>query len=131
MRRAWTLIGVLLLVVVTAYIASANGKEAASGPLTGHWECVAHSIVEGDVPFSLDLKQNREDVTGKFTNASGEVPLTSTSYKKGVLEIHLVAPDGSYAATGKLVHGQLSGHWSKRQEAEGGWDCRKSAPGKQ
>ena len=130
MRLAWTLIGVLLLVAATAYIASANGKEAASGPLTGHWECVAHSIVQGDEPFSLDLKQNREEVTGKFVNGSGEIPLTSTSYNKGVLEIHLKAPDGSYAATGKLVHGQLSGHWSKSQEAEGGWDCRKSAPAK-
>jgi hypothetical protein len=130
MRRIWTLIGVLLLVAATAYIAFANGKEPASGPLAGHWECVAHSSVQGDVPFSLDLKQNKEEVTGKFVNASGETPLTSTTYKKGVLEIHLEAPDGSYVATGKLVHGQLSGHWSKSQEAEGGWDCRKSAPAK-
>jgi hypothetical protein len=130
MRRTWTRIGVLLLVAATAYIAFANGKEPASGPLTGHWECVAHSIVQGDEPFSLDLKQNGEEVTGKFVNGSGDIPLTNSSYKKGILEIHIEAPDGSYAATGKLVHGQLSGHWSKSQEAEGGWDCRKSATAK-
>jgi len=74
----------------------------------------------------LDLKQDREEVAGKFVNSTGAYPLTSASYKKSVLEFHVEAPDGKYLATGKLLHGQLSGHWSKSQEAEGGWECQKS-----
>jgi len=127
MRRKSTLIGVLLLVAGAAYFALANGKEPSSGPLTGTWECVAHSSAQNDVSFTLSLKQEKEEVTGKFANATGEYPLGPSSYKKGVLEIHLEAPDGSYVATGKLAHGQLSGHWSKSQEAEGGWECQQSA----
>jgi len=130
MKRKWSLLGTCLLVAASAYFAFANGKEPAQGPVAGHWECVAHSSAEGDTPFTLDLTQNKEEVTGKFANASGEIPLTSASYKKGVLEIRLQAPDGTYEATGKLAHGELSGHWSKSQEAEGGWDCRRSAPAK-
>jgi len=126
MKRTCTFVGTCLLLAATAYFALANGKEPAAGPLTGTWECVAHSSAEGDVSFTLDLKQNKEEVTGKFTNSSGEYPLTHTSYQKGVLELHLEAPDGNYVAKGKLLHGQLSGHWSKSQEAEGGWDCRKA-----
>ena len=126
MRRKWTLIGVLLLVAGAAYMALANGKGPSSGPLTGTWECVAHSSVQDDVSFTLDLKQDREEVAGKFVNSTGEYPLTSASYKKSVLEFHVEAQDGKYLATGKLLHGQLSGHWSKSQEAEGGWECQKS-----
>jgi hypothetical protein len=131
MKRTWILIGVCLLAAATAYLTFAKGKEPRPGPLTGTWECVAHSSVQGDVPFTLKLEQTKEEVTGKFINSSGEYPLSSASYKKGVLEIHVDAPDGSYVVTGKLLHGQLSGHWSKGQEVEGGWEGKKSAPPKQ
>jgi hypothetical protein len=127
MRRKGTLIGVLLLVAGAAFIALANGREHSSGPLTGTWECVAHSSLQNDVSFTLELKQDSEEVAGKFVNSTGAYPLTSASYKKGVLEFHVEAPDGKYLASGKLLHGQLSGHWSKVQEAEGGWECQKSA----
>ena len=127
MRRNWSLIAILLLLAATAYFALANGRESSSGPLTGTWECVAHSSAENDVSFKLDLRQGREEVTGKLVNSTGEYPLTSSSFRKGVLEFHVAAPDGRYVATGKLLHGQLSGHWSRGQEAEGGWECQKTA----
>jgi hypothetical protein len=129
MRHKWTVIGALLLVAGGAYLALASGKEP-SGPLTGTWECVAHSSAMDDVSFTLNLKQDREEVTGKFANSTGEYPLTSSSYKKGVLEIHVEAPDGKYQASGRLLHGQISGHWSKLQEMEGGFECQKQAQAK-
>jgi len=131
MKRTWALVGGCLLVAATASLAFAKGKEPHPGPLTGTWECVAHTSDQGDVPFTLKLEQTKEAVTGTFINSSGEYPLTSMSYKNGVLAFHLDAPDGSYVATAKLVHGQLSGHWSKGQEAEGQWEGKKSAPAKQ
>jgi hypothetical protein len=124
-RHKWTVIGVSLLVAATAYFGSANGRERSSGPLSGSWECVAHSSAMNDMPFTLDLKQNSEDVTGKLIKSTGEYPLTSSSYRKGVLEIHADAPDGKYQASGRLAHGQISGHWSKVQEMEGGFECQK------
>ncbi len=102
MRRKWTLIGVLLL-VATAYFALANGKEPSSGPLTGTWECVAHSSVQDDVSFTLGLKQDREEVAGKFVNSTGEYPLTSASYKKGVLEFHVDASGRQVSSHGKVA----------------------------
>jgi len=127
MKPNWSLICIFLLAQATVNLVFAKEK---TGPLTGTWECVAHSSAQGDVEFTLKLEQTNEAVTGRFINSSGEYPLTSPSYKKGVLEFHLDAPDGTYSATGKLLHGQLGGHWSKGQEAEGGWECKKSAPAK-
>ena len=129
MKRTWTLIGVCVLVAATAN-PFCKGKEPKPGPLTGTWECVAHSSVQGDVPFTLKLEQTKDVVSGTLTNSSGGYPLSSASYKKGVLEFRLDAPDGTYVATGKLTHGQLSGHWSKGQEAEGEWEGKGSAPAK-
>lgn len=131
MERIRTLISVCLLTLAIATVVFAKGKEQKPGPLTGTWECVAHSNAQGDVPFTLKLEQTNETVTGTLINSSGEYPLNSARYNKGVFELHLDAPDGSYVATGKLTHGQLSGHWSKGQDAEGEWEGKKSASAKQ
>jgi len=117
-------------VAAAANLAVGEGNEPKPGPLTGTWECVAHSSVQGDVPSTLKLKQIKEAVSGTLTNSSGDYPLSSASYKKGVFEFHLDAPDGNYVATGRLKHGQLSGHWSKGLEAEGEWECKRPAPAK-
>ena len=94
--------GVLLL-VARGYFALAKGREPSSGPLTGTWECVAHSSVQDDVSFTLGLKQDREEVAGKFVNSTGEYPLTSASYRKGELEFQVASPDGKYLVTGRLA----------------------------
>ena len=130
MKRTWTLARICLLVVAVGGSAVCKGKEPKPGPLTGTWECVAHSSVQGDVLFPLRLEQTKEAVSGTLTNASGDYPLSSASYKKGVLKIHLDAPDGSYVATGKLKDGQLSGHWLKGQEGEGEWEGKRPTAAK-
>jgi len=130
MKGTLALVGVCLLVAAAANLAIGEGNEPKPGPLTGTWECVAHSSVQGDVPSTLKLEQIKEAVSGTLTNSSGDYPLSSASYKKGVFEFYLDAPDGSYVATGKLKHGQLSGHWSKGLEAEGEWECKRPAPTK-
>jgi len=130
MKGTLALVGVSLLVAAGANLAVGEGKEPKPGPLTGTWECVAHSSTQGDVPFTLKLEQTQEAVSGTLTNSSGDYPLSSASYRKGMFEFHLDAPDGSYVATGKLKHGQLSGHWSKAQDAQGEWECNRPAPAK-
>ena len=130
MKGTLASVGVCLLVAAVANLAFGAGKEPKPGPLTGTWECVAHSSAQGDVPSALKLEQIKEAVSGTLTNSSGDYPLSSASYKKGVFEFRLDAPDGSYVATGKLKHGQLSGHWSKGQDAQGEWECNRPAPAK-
>jgi len=130
MKRTWTLARICLLVVAVGGPAVCKGKEPKPGLLTGTWECVAHSSVQGDVRFTLKLEQSKEVVSGTLTNSSGDYPLSSASYKKGVLKIHLDAPDGSYVATGKLKDGQLSGHWLKGQEGEGEWEGKRPTAAK-
>ena len=125
MKPIWRLTGVCLL--LAAGLAIGAAKQPKAGPLTGTWECLAHVAGQDDTPFTLKLEQAGETVSGTFTNSAVELPLTEVSYKNGVLEFHVDAPDGSYAATAKLVNGQLSGHWSKGEEASGEWEGKKRA----
>jgi len=123
MKPIWRLTGVCVLLV--ANLAFGGAKESKAGALTGTWECLAHVVGHDDTSFTLKLEQAGETVTGTFVNSSVELPLTEVSYKNGVLEFHVEAPDGNYAATAKLVNGQLSGHWSKGEEANGEWEGKK------
>jgi hypothetical protein len=131
MKSAWTLVGVFLVLAATTNVAFAKGKEPKQGRLTGTWECVAHSSAQNDMQFTLKLAQTDDTVTGTFVDSSGEYRLSSASYEKGVFEIHVKTPEGSYVITGRVLRGQLSGHWSRGQEVEGGWEGTKSVPGNQ
>jgi len=130
MKSTWTLVGLFLMLTAATNVPFAKGREPKQGRLTGTWECVAHSSAQNDMQFTLKLTQTDDTVTGTFINPSGEFPLSSGSYDKGVLEIHVKTPDGSYVVTGRLLRGQLSGHWSRGQVVEGGWEGTKSAPAK-
>ena len=103
-------------------------KKNNLGDLSGTWECVAHGSVEGDVPFTMRLEQKGETVEGSISTATGEITITSRSFKKNMLEIHCDTPDVNYLVTGKLEQERLTGHWAKGTEQEGEWEGKKSAP---
>jgi len=130
MKTTWTLVGVFLVLAAATNVPFAKGREPKQGRLTGTWECVAHSSAQNDIQFTLKLAQTDDTVNGTFIDSSGEYPLSSGSYEKGVLEINVKTPEGRYVVTGRLLRGQLSGHWSRGQVAEGGWEGTKSVPAK-
>jgi len=130
MKRICASMVVCLLVLLMS--GPALGKEGTLkvGPVAGTWECVAHGSVQGDVPFTLTLQQNKEVVTGTVATAQGEAPITTATYKKKVLDIHIEIPSGTYRVTGKLKEGQLSGDWSKDTDQKGQWEGKRVAPAK-
>jgi hypothetical protein len=111
-------------------LASAKEGTPKAGPVAGTWECVAHGSVQGDVPFTLTLQQNKEMVTGTVATAQGEAAITTATYKKKVLDIHIEIPQGTYRVTGKLKEGRLSGDWSKDTDQKGAWEGKRVAPTK-
>ncbi len=88
MERTWTSVGVCLLVLAMAALAFGSEKKPKPGPLTGTWQCTAHAS-EGDEPFTMMLEQNKQTVTGTITTPNGGASISSGSYKKKVLEIHV------------------------------------------
>jgi len=130
MRRALMFIGVSLTLVSLAVSATAAAKKPKPGPLTGTWECMSHGSSQGDMPFTLYLEQSKDVVTGSVSSPIGGTEITSGTFKKKMVEIHIDTPQGNYVVMGKLKKGQLSGTWSVDTGEKGTWEGKKTLPPK-
>jgi hypothetical protein len=65
MRRNLTLTAICVVVLSVTPFAPAKEKEAKSDPLTGTWDCMSHGSSQGDVPFTLQLELDNENVTDR------------------------------------------------------------------
>ena len=77
--------------------------------------------------FTLYLEQNKETVNGTMSSPLGSTELTSASFKKNTLEIHIDTDQRNYLLTGRYKHGQLAGAWSTNEDQKGTWEGKKSA----
>ncbi len=123
MTRKLTLIAFCLTVLMAAGLASAKEK---AGLLTGTWECQAHGGSQGDMAFTLYLTQNKELVDGSISSPIGGTQISSGTFRKNMLEIHLDTPQGNYIIMGKYKKGAFSGTWSSDTD-KGTWEGKKQA----
>lgn len=117
-------IGIMALFVAGA--APAADKEA---PLTGTWSCLAKGGSQGDMPFTLYLQQEGENVDGSVSSPLGQTSLSSGTFKGDTLEIHINSPDGEYVLNAKLDKGALSGTWAINAD-KGTWDGKRQVDSK-
>ena len=130
MYRVVTLAGICLFSFSTVSLVCGADKKAKPGPLTGTWECTAHGTEQGDMPFTLTLEQSKQDITGSVSSPMGGTDISSGTFKKKAVEIHINTPNGNYTLIGKLKKNQLSGNWSTDTNQKGAWDGKKGAPAK-
>ena len=128
MKRKLSLIAICLTVFLTATVSTAGAKKSKSGPITGTWECQAHGGSQGDMAFTLYLTQNKELVDGSISSPIGGTQISSGTYRRNMLEIHLDTPQGNYVIMGKYKKGQISGSWTSDSD-KGTWEGKKQAAG--
>lgn len=122
LKGVFSVAGLIMLTLATSALAAE--KKHKPGPLTGTWECQSHGSPHGDMPFTLILEQNGHVVTGSLESPLGGTGITSATFKKKVLEIHLETPDGDYTLTAKLKRDKLTGEWTHDPE-KGTWEGSK------
>lgn len=125
-----TRLAILLPPLVLTAACLAVGAQNDTSPLAGAWDCVAHGTVQGDVPFTMTLKQDKESLTGTIHTADFDLEISSGSYKDGVFEVVLNAPDAKYTVKGKVDGNKLSGRWTKEGDdgnQDGPWEGKRSA----
>ena len=130
MKRVLALASVGFLILSIMSFALAKDQKAEPGLLTGTWECTSHggphAGEQDETPFTLELEQNGEKVTGSVSSPQGGMEITSATFRNDVLEIHLDTPDGNYVLTAKLKDGQLSGQTSHDGNPAGKWEGKKA-----
>ena len=116
-------IGLCVAVLCTAIPGA--GKER-KGPMAGTWDCQAEGGSQGNISFTLFLTQNKEMVDGTISSPMGGTQISSGTFHKKMLEIHLDTPQGNYILMGKYEKGTLAGNWSSDTE-KGTWTGKKKA----
>ena len=124
MKRKLTLFAICLAVLATASLSTAKENKGKPGRLTGTWECQAHGGSQGDMAFTLYLQQNKEIVDGSISSPIGGTQITSGTFRRSMLEIHLETPQGNYVIMGKYKKGQFSGTWTSDTD-KGIWEGKK------
>jgi len=131
MKRTKSLIGFCLLLLAMACLVFGQEKKSQEGSISGTWDCIAHLSGENDIPFTMNLVQQGESVTGSLSTGDGELEIKTGTFKDNLLDLHLESSDAKYVVNGKLDGGQFKGHWSKDGDGlEGDWEGKKSAPTK-
>lgn len=126
-HRRFALTALVAILTFSAIILAQDSKTKL-GPLTGTWQCMAHGGPNGDLPFTLYLQQQNETVTGSVSSPLGDTDLSSATFNKNALEIHIDSPDRSYLLTAKLQNGELSGDWSTDAGQKGTWEGKQGTP---
>lgn len=128
MKRILTSLAMVVAILCFAGVGVAKEKKPKPGPITGTWECTSHGSSQGDMPFTLYLEQNKEVVSGSVSSPIGGTEITSASFKKKLLEIHIDTAQGNYVVMGKLKSKQLNGTWSHDGGEKGSWEGKKAVP---
>lgn len=126
MKRSRIAIALCIAILSLTALSFAKDKKPKPGPLTGTWQCTSHGGPNGDMSFTLYLEQQKETVTGSVSSPIGDTEITSASFKKKNLEVHIDSPQGNYLLTGKLKKSQLTGDWSVDTGPKGTWEGTKS-----
>jgi hypothetical protein len=121
MKRRLIFIGMCITILFTAGLAMGKEKK---GPMSGTWDCQAHGGQQGDIVFTLFLQQDKENVDGSISSPMGGTQISSGTYKRNMLELHLDTPQGGYTFMAKFNKGTLSGNWSTDND-KGVWEGKK------
>ena len=112
-----------LLTILLLSVCWGLGKQRKT-ELTGTWDCQSHGGSTGDMAFTLFLQQNKQEkeiVDGTVSSPIGSTEISSGTFRKKMLEIHIDSPQGAYILMGKLEKGTLAGTWSTDND-KGTWE---------
>ena len=121
MKRSIITSSIVMAILLGAGLLVAKDKH---GTLSGTWDCQAHGGSQGDMAFTLFLQQSKENVDGSISSPIGGTQISSGTFKRNMLEIHLDTPQGAYILMGKFEKGKLSGTWSSDSD-KGIWEGKK------
>jgi Peptidase family S41 len=98
----------LLSSVTNSFVARA---QVAADSITGRYEGVAKSKLQGDIPVVLQIKSDGERLIGVVNTPFGDFPIEG-SYSKGQITIAFAAGDAKGTMALAVKTDSLSGTWS-------------------
>jgi hypothetical protein len=112
-RKTVTSIAALLLFCVSAVLAqdTTSGKQAQD-MISGKYEGVAKSPASGDIPLTVEIKNDGGKLHGKIDSPLGSLPITGGTYADGRVNLKFDAGGNEGVVTAMLKDGKITGEWS-------------------
>src|SRR5215211_5058749 len=114
-RKIMTLLSLTLL-TATVSIASPSSfkKQSTAKPadtLSGKYEGVAKSDQIGDIPLTVEIKNDNGKLSGKIDTPQGPAAITSGTYADGKLTMKFDAGGNEGTVTATVNGDKISGKW--------------------
>lgn len=115
-RMTMTLLSVALLVTFSS-VASArafsneSNQAAAKDTLSGKYEGVAKSDQLGDIPLTVEIKNDNGKLSGKIDTPQGPAAITSGTYADGKVTMKFDAGGNEGTVTATVAGDKISGKW--------------------
>src|ERR1044072_1921242 len=115
LRRIITLLFVALLGFTSsvAFGASFNQQtKPASDPVSGKYEGVAKSDQIGDIPLTVEIKNDNGKLSGKIDTPQGPAQITSGTFADGKITMKFDAGGNEGTVDAMLNGDKISGKWA-------------------
>ncbi|HLG13338.1 MAG TPA: hypothetical protein VJH03_02290 [Blastocatellia bacterium] len=109
-RKHIALLVVTLLVFASAASAATLADEK-SGSISGKYEGVAKNASIGELPLTVEIKNDNGKISGKIDSPQGPAPITSGTYADGKLTLKFDAGGTEGTVTAKFADGKITGEW--------------------
>ncbi|PYP88013.1 MAG: hypothetical protein DMF61_07895 [Blastocatellia bacterium AA13] len=104
-RRFTASLAALLLLVAAA---AAQTKDDVSGKYEG----VAKSAALGEIPLTVEIKNDNGKLTGKLDTPQGTINITDGSYKDGKVALKFDAGGNEGTVNAQMKDGKIVGEWT-------------------
>ena len=115
LKRIITLLSVALLVFTSsvAFGASFNPQtKPASDPVSGKYEGVAKSDQIGDIPLTVEIKNDNGKLSGKIDTPQGPAQITGGTFADGKISMKFDAGGNEGTVEGMLNGDKIVGKWA-------------------
>ena len=112
-RKAMTTFLALLLTSICVMAQGSTDKQGTSGdPVSGSYKGIAKSEALGDIPITVDIKNNNGKLSGKIGIPQGDATITDGTYADGKVTLKFDAGGNEGTVTAQLKGGKIVGDWS-------------------
>jgi hypothetical protein len=116
-RRLRTPLLVAVLITLSAVASAApfnystNSPAQTKDPLSGKYEGVAKSEQIGDIPLTVEIKNDNGKVSGKIDTPQGPAPITGGTFDNGKITMKFDAGGNEGTVTAMLDGDKITGKW--------------------
>ena len=116
LQKIMPLLVIVLLVAASSAVSAATfGKSApdhhTSDPVSGKYEGAAKSEQLGELPLTVQIKNEGGKLSGNIDTPNGPAPITGGSFADGKVTMTFDAGGAVGTITGMLKDGVISGNW--------------------